>query len=116
MRKRDIIKLFKDNPVQSRALNDNQSDMVSKFTLHSGDKCPVDPGSFVVYRTVLFDPDGEEIFSHIHAPAKAGLMNWGFPAFGRVYDYMVVVAKDMEFFKREIEGVTSRRKKALGMV
>lgn len=116
MRKREVERYFKMNTFQSFPLNDRQSDMVSGFIIHLGNKCPVNPDAFVIYRTVTKNSDMAEIYSHIHAPVKAGLMNWGHAEFGRVHDYMVVETKDLEFFKREIEGILPRRKKALGMV
>lgn len=110
---RAVKRYFKRHSFSSFELNDRQADLVCKFTLHHGAKCPVNADAFVVYRTVTIAPDGREIYSHIHAPVKAGLMNWGRPEYGRIHDYMVVETKDLDFFKQDIEGITPKRKKVL---
>ncbi len=55
------------------------------LTQHIGNKCPVRPDDFVVYRTISDDD-----ISHVHLPQQAILLNWKKPILGRIYSYQVV--------------------------
>lgn len=56
-----------------------------KLILHIGNKCPVHPGDYVIYRTIC-----EGYISQLHIPQKASLINWKTPVLGRIYGYQVV--------------------------